>query len=305
MKNWFRYIFYASLVFLVVALARADYLIVPKIYHPLNLILSLLLLFAGFLFNALAWPRVLRQSPFRVKDREGMASHGVSIFGKYIPGKFWVIMGRAEYLAFRTEHSRKNLASLSLDAQFMAVWTALLLGTLGMFFVGGSKIYGIGVLTLFVMLSLVIFTRVFHKLVQWLLSKLLRRQIEIPHLPLRKALKAMTFYLLSWLTWSVAFWFLAASLAPGQIPFSIAFGFALGGSIGILTVFAPGGLGVREGILSVYLGLAGMAAQEATTIAVASRLWFLSGEIFIFLTALLLDRHSRKRGGETGRDWEH
>jgi len=103
MKNWFRYIFYASLIFLLIALVRADYLIIPKIYHPLKLILSLLLLFAGFLLNALAWPRLLRQSPFRVKDREGMASHGMSIFGKYIPGKFWVVMGRAEYLALRTE----------------------------------------------------------------------------------------------------------------------------------------------------------------------------------------------------------
>jgi uncharacterized membrane protein YbhN (UPF0104 family) len=278
---------------MLIALVRADYLIIPTIYHPLKLILSLLLLYAGFLLNALAWPRLLRQSPFRVKDREGMASHGMSIFGKYIPGKFWVVMGRAEYLALRTEHSRKNLASLSLDAQFMAVWTALLLGTIGVFFVGGSKIYGFGVLLLFSLLSLVIFTSVFHKLVQWLFSKLFRRQIEIPHLPLGKALKAMTWYLLSWGAWSIAFWFLAASLVPGQIPLSLSFGFALAGSIGILTVFAPGGLGVREGILSVYLGMAGMTVQDATTIAVASRLWFLSGEIFIFLTALLLNRKSR------------
>ena len=174
MKNWFKYIFYASLVFLLAALIRADYLLLPIIYHPLKLVLSLLLLLGGFLLNALAWPRLLRHTPFRVGDRQGMASHGLAIFGKYIPGKFWVIMGRAEYLANRTDHSRKNLASLSLDAQFMALWTALLLGTFGMFFVGGSRIYGISVLLLFVLLSLVIFTRLFHKLVQWLLSKILR-----------------------------------------------------------------------------------------------------------------------------------
>jgi uncharacterized membrane protein YbhN (UPF0104 family) len=177
----------------------------------------------------------------------------------------------------------------------MALWTALLLGTFGMFFVGGSRIYGISVLLLFVLLSLVIFTRLFHKLVQWLLSKILRRQIQIPHLPLNKALKAMSWYLLSWSAWSAGFWFLATSLVSGPLPISIAFAFALGGSLGILSVFAPGGLGVREGVLTAFLGLAGLAVQEATTIAVASRLWFLVGEVFIFLLALLWDRLEKNK----------
>ena len=96
MKNWFRYIFYASLIFLAIALVRADYLVIPTIYDPPKLISSFLLLFAGFLLNALSWSRTLRHTPFQVSDRKGLASHGLAIFGKYIPGKFWVIMGRAE-----------------------------------------------------------------------------------------------------------------------------------------------------------------------------------------------------------------
>ena len=290
MKNWFRYIFYASLIFLAIALVRADYLVIPTIYDPLKLILSLLILFAGFLLNALSWSRILRHTPFQVRDREGIASHGLAIFGKYIPGKFWVIMGRAEYLALRSEHSRKDLASLSLDAQFIALWSALLLGTIGMISVKGSKLYGIGVLILFVILSMVIFTPLFHRLAEWLLSRIFRRQVKVPRLPLKKVIRGMVWYLMSWSAWSVAFWLLAASLVPDPLPLSIAFAFALGGSIGILSIFAPGGLGVREGVLTAYLSLAGMAVQDAATIAVASRLWFLAGEVFIFLVALFIDR---------------
>jgi uncharacterized membrane protein YbhN (UPF0104 family) len=236
MKNWFRYIFYASLIFLVIALVRADYLVVPRILDPVKLILSLLLLFAGFLLNALSWSRVLRHTP-----------------------------------------------------------AALLLGTIGIISVGGINLYGISVLSLFVLLSLVIFTPLFHRMADRLLTKILRKQVRVPRLPPSKVTRAMIWYLISWGTWSVAFWFLAASLVNGPLPVNIAFAFALGGSIGILSIFAPGGLGVREGILTAYLTLAGIAVQDATTIAVASRLWFLAGEIFIFFTALLLDRYRKSK----------
>ncbi len=295
MKNWFRYIFYASLIFLVIALVKADYLVIPRIFDPVKLIISLLLMFAGFLLNALSWPQVLRHTPCKVNDREGIASHGLAIFGKYIPGKFWVIMGRAEYLARRTGHSRKDLGSLSLDAQFIALWAALLLGTIGMISVKGINLYGISVLSLFVLLSLVIFTPLFHRMAEWLLSRILKKPVKVPQLPLSKVTRAMAWYLMSWGTWSLAFWFLAASLVNGPLPVNTAFAFALGGSIGILSIFAPGGLGVREGILTAYLTLAGIAVQDATTIAVASRLWFLAGEVFIFLTALLLERRGKSK----------
>lgn len=300
MKNWFRYIFYASLIFLVIALVRAEYLVIPAIHDPGKLIFSLLLLFAGFLLNALAWSRLLGHTPYRVGDREGIASHGLSIFGKYIPGKFWVIMGRAEYLALRGGHSRKDLASLSLDAQFIALWAALLLGTLGMFLVGGARLYGIGVLTLFVLLSLMIYTPLFHRLAEWLLSRIFRTPVTVPRLPFAKVVRTMFWYLVNWTAWSLAFWLLAGSLVEGSLPVSIAPAFALGGSIGILSIFAPGGLGVREGVLTAYLSLAGLALQDATTIAVASRLWFLAGEVFIFLVAVLLDRREKKQRKDPG-----
>lgn len=294
MKNWFRYIFYASLIFLVIALVRADYLLVPDIHNYAMLGLSLALLFLGFLLNALSWPKVLEHTHCEVNKSDGIASQGLSIFSKYIPGKFWVIMGRAEYLAKRYNYPRKDLASLSLDAQLIALWAALLLGSIGMIAVKGARLYGLSVLILFLLLSLVIFTPLFHRLAETVLKKILKKEMKVPQLPFRKVIRALLWYTLSWGTWSLAFWFMASSLMEGSLPFSIAFAFALAGSIGILSVFAPGGLGVREGILTAFLTMAGIAVQDATTIAVTSRLWFLSGEVFIFLVAFFLDRRRRK-----------
>jgi len=57
-----------------------------------------------------------------------------------------------------------------------------------------------------------------------------------------------------------------------------------------MAFIAPGGLGVREGVMVGYLTLAGLPIAEAVTIAGASRLWFLVGEAFIFTVGWLADR---------------
>jgi uncharacterized membrane protein YbhN (UPF0104 family) len=68
-----------------------------------------------------------------------------------------------------------------------------------------------------------------------------------------------------------------------DVPWGVGFGFPLAGTLGIMTLISPGGLGTREAVLVGYLNLAGIPVVDATTIAVASRLWFLGGEIFIFI----------------------
>lgn len=61
--------------------------------------------------------------------------------------------------------------------------------------------------------------------------------------------------------------------------------------------YLAGGVGAREGIISGYLVLTGLTVAEATTVAVASRLWFFLGEVFIFTIGILLDstKHNRHR----------
>ena len=290
MKNWFRYIFYASLVFLVVALIRADYLVIPHIYHPGKLVLSLLLLFIGFILNATSWAKMLRHGGMKVSELDGITSAGLSVFAKYIPGKIWVIMGRAEFLVKRYGLSRKDLGSLSFEAQFVALWAALLLGTIGMISVNSIDLYGLSILLLFIFLSLIIFTSLFHRFAEMVLFRITKKEIAFLRLPFRKTLKVIGWYLLNWGSWCVSFFFLASSLAETELPFSIAFAFGLAGSIGILAIFAPGGLGVREGILTGFLTMAGLDLPMATTIAITSRLWFLMGELFIFTVALILEK---------------
>ena len=82
---------------------------------------------------------------------------------------------------------------------------------------------------------------------------------------------------------------LVNSLTSMDVPLSVGLGFPLAGSLGVMAFIVPGGLGVREGALIAYLSLAGIAVPVATTISIASRLWYLVGEVFIFFVGWMAD----------------
>lgn len=63
----------------------------------------------------------------------------------------------------------------------------------------------------------------------------------------------------------------------------------LAGAVGALAVFAPSGLGVREGVLIVLLGV--VMPKEVTVVAVLLlRLWGIAMDLLFYAMAMILDR---------------
>jgi glycosyltransferase 2 family protein len=286
-KYLFKIFLYLSLLFLGIALFKANYLVIPKIVSTNSVIISILLLVAGFVVNTIAWSVILIGNKMKIRLIDGITSIGLSIFGKYIPGKLWVILGRSEYVAGKYGFSRKKVGIISLHAQLISIWTGLILGSIGLLFIDAPSAYGWMVLALFVLLSLIIFTNFFNGLAENFIG-LFKKQIEIPRVSFISVITVIPWYFVNWLLWSLSFYFLVSALYGETIPLISGLGFALAGSLGIVAVIAPGGIGIREGILTFYLTFLGLGIEEATTISIVSRLWFLCGEIFIFLTGLAL-----------------
>ncbi|MFO7972992.1 MAG: lysylphosphatidylglycerol synthase transmembrane domain-containing protein, partial [Desulfobacterales bacterium] len=264
-------------------LYRTNYLKIPEVFSLSILILSFLFLFAGFLGNALSWERILRKSDVHVGFKACLSGIGLSIFGKYMPGKIWTIVGRAAYVAERNRESLGRLSAISLNAQFIALWVGMVLGAVGVFLLGGVRLWGWLITSLWLILSLLIFSDSAQRRGERLFERVFRKKLELPKLNFRSTLSLMPWFVLQWAFWSFGFYLLARSLHPASIPWSAGLGFPLAGSLGIMAVITPGGLGTREAVMAGYLALANFSLAEATTIAVASRLWFLVGEVFIFL----------------------
>jgi uncharacterized membrane protein YbhN (UPF0104 family) len=219
---------------------------------------------------------------------------GLSVFGKYVPGKFWLILGRAAFIAERRRAPIGEVSTASLNDQFIGLWGGLLLGTIGLLWVGGIRLYGWLTLFAWLGMTLLVFSPLVHRLAEVLLSTLLRRTIKIPVLDLKSTMQVLPWVLGYWAAFAVGFYLMVRALSPPPIPLSVGLGFPLAGSLGVLAVMAPGGLGVREGIVVGYLTLAGIPLPQALTVSVASRLWFLLGEVTFFVSGVVANRRLGK-----------
>ncbi len=287
MRPHFRWFVYASLAFLAIYLARRGWLEVPTIASLGALGLSLPPLLMGFLASSQSWRKVLAGSGFESRFRECLASMGLSAFGKYIPGKLWILLGRAKYIADARKLPLTAVSAASVNDQLISLWAGAALGGAGLIMVGGSRLHGPLLFGVWIFLSAAVLSPWALRVAERIGRLVFGRTVSLPALDLRSALAVLPWALTSWSLWSVGFLLFVRSLSPSPVNWSVGLAFPLAGTLGIMAVVAPGGLGVREGVMAGYLLLVGFSAADAATISVASRLWFLVGETLFFIAGLL------------------
>jgi uncharacterized membrane protein YbhN (UPF0104 family) len=295
MKSWFRYVLYASLVFLAIALYKADYLVLPHIHSAHALAGSFLLLFAGLIADAFSWRTVIRRFGFPTGVGESIAAVGLSAFAKYIPGKIWAVMGRSAYIKERRGYSLTQLTSASLIWQIIMLWVGLIFGATGLFLLDELLSWGLPILIAWLALTTVIFSRAAQSIARPVYMKILKKDISFPSLPITSTLSSLPWFFITWGLLSFSFYLLVAGLTSTPVPASTGLGFSLTIIMGILAVFVPGGIGVREGAMVAWLTIVGVPLKEAAAISIAARLWFLIGEIFTFVLGMVVGAIIRKQ----------
>jgi uncharacterized membrane protein YbhN (UPF0104 family) len=281
--SWFGYLVFISLAFLVVALYRADYLVIPHIRSFAALAISLLLVFVGFVGQGLAWYTLLKRTEYRASARDCIAGTGLSVFTRYIPGKVMPVVGRAAYLAQHRNMPLGRLSMLSLNAQLISLWTGLTLGGIALALVEWIPGWRWLCWVLWGALTVIIFSDRAHEQGSQILKRVAKRELRLPRLEFTSVLTVLPHFAGFWLCWSAGFYFLVVSLHAGEVPPIVGLAFPLATTLGIAALPVPGGLGVREGVLAGLLVVVGFAVSDATTYAVAARLWFLLGETFMFV----------------------
>lgn len=291
MNSRYKYFIYLSFVFLLIALYNANYLKVPRIVVFPAIFGSLIFLFLGFICVAIVWEQILRKSDYSVSISESLAGIGLSIFSKYIPGKIWMIIGRAAYIAEKKSLPLGELTFFSLKMQLIASWIGLICGAFGLFLIGGLHIWGWLILFIWIVLTIVIFSNIGHSSAESFIRKILRKNITIPKLSIKFTCELLPWVIVNWALWSIGFYLLVLSLSPVDVLLSVGLGFPLSVTLGVMSLIAPGGLGAREGVMVGYLTLAGLSMPQAIAISVAARLWFLVGEVFIFIIGIIADQY--------------
>ncbi len=278
---------YASLAFLIYKLISNEFLMMPEIRSYRYLLLSVFFVFVGFCFQAVSWQKVLNGFGLNVTLTDAVASVGMTIFAKYIPGKIWMVTGRAAYLSHYSGTPLKKTTFSSLYAQLFSIWTGLTLSLLVLSDSSNMAVWGLPIGLPWAVLSILLFYNALHLAGELTLRLFRNRTVKITRLGFWQVLRISPWFLGMWLFWSVGFFMLVMGIASQPDSIAVALAFPVAATLGILTYFAPGGLGVREGLMVAYLGGGYYSLPDATGIAVAARLWFLIGEVFLFVLGLL------------------
>ncbi len=234
--------------------------------------IALAILAGYYLMFVLGWQWILAGLGIRIGYVLALQAEMASMLAKYVPGTVWTPLARILWLRRAGVRATDVVfGSIALEAGLSAI-SGVLVFAFGLALIGESSSTLIP-LTAF---ALVVGTLLHPRIFQPLSRRVFRRfgWAEFPVLPFRTMLGLLLFYSLSWLVGGVAVLFLARSLGgdPGwsSVPY-LGGTAAVGAIVAVLSVFAPSGLGVREG--SMYgLMLAVVPSAVALGVTVLNRL---------------------------------
>ncbi|WP_210648759.1 lysylphosphatidylglycerol synthase domain-containing protein [Nocardioides sp. SYSU D00065] len=247
---------------------------------------------AGLALTGVLWRRLLRGVGSEVAARDAAAVFFVGQLGKYVPGSVWSLAVQAQ---LGRRHGVPARSSVTASAVFLLVHTAtgLLLGGL---LVGGSLLLdgpagdrvGEDLATAWPACAVVVGAVA-------LAPPLLRRLAErlAGHavvLGARELVPAVALMVAVWTLYGASTLLLVpgASAATPSLVGAVA-AFALAHAVGVLVVFAPAGVGAREGVLVALLAPA-VGVPAAAAVALLSRVAHAAADFSLAGAAALVGR---------------
>jgi len=246
--------------------------------------LSLLVILLSFASSVEAWRRILsawaQHLPFPAAARVWLVAN----LGRYVPGKVWSVAGLV-VLAQRGGVAAWASAASAVAIQAVAIGTAV--AVVAAATPGATSPVRLAAAALVAVATIAALAwRRAASAVAGLVGV-----PQIQPLSLVAVAESSAFGVLSWVAHGTAFWLLARGLGlPGALPLSTAVGaFTLGYVLGLLALFAPGGVGVREVVL-ISLLTPTMGAGGAVAWSLASRVELTLVEAGAGLVAALTGR---------------
>lgn len=198
----------------------------------------------------------------------------VANLGRYLPGKVWSIAGMI-VLATRKGVSGWAASAAAVVIQALGLATALAVAAVAL--PRATSGWNLGMAALLAGGSVLAFTS--PHLIAWIGRKV-PRLAEVRPLPARALAAAVGCSVAGWIGYGASLWSLTAGLGlPATLPLGVATGgFALAYTAGLLALFAPGGLVVREGVLVAVLA-PHLGAGAAVALSLGSRVVLTAAEL--------------------------
>jgi uncharacterized membrane protein YbhN (UPF0104 family) len=229
-----------------------------------------------------AWRAVILGWGERLGYRPALRIWTISNLGRYLPGKVWSVAGLA-VLAQREGVAGWASVGAAIAMQAIAVGSGVAIAAATV----PGTLSGAGILMATGIAAATVAALALPRAVA-VVARMTRRP-DLRPLPIGAVVLAGAATTISWLGYGVAFWLLArGTLGATALGLAPAVGvFAAGYITGLLALFAPGGVGVREAVFIALLAPS-VGSGGAIVLGIASRVLLTLTEVAAALLGLLL-----------------
>jgi len=257
--------------------------------------------FLAWWIVAISWKYLIRKLGFSLNLKQSYISITLPQLGKFIPGKVWSIIGIQYYCEKFGIQKNVALYCAILSAVSMLIASAFFsffyIIYIGKTYLGSYTV--VCVVLLFTFGSIIIHPKIFARFMN-LFLKVFKKHVDTINLPAKYFAIYMGFQFISCFFLGLSYAFFSMSLINIDINvfFRILFCFISASIIGDIAIFAPSGIGVREGALMILLSKDILPAN-LLIIVFGGRLWGTMLQLlsvgFAALLNLLLNNQSGKK----------
>ena len=256
---------------------------------------SSLLLMIGYAISAANWAYIVNDlgGP-QIPKIDAIRLFMMANLGRYIPGKIWQITGLAALAKDRGVAPGTAVGAAVLGQGIALVVAAGLgIGVYHTLLPSGYSVLIAAVLigSMILLAAIPISFKAGAEL--WLRF---RGSQPIGTLNPTSGLRWLLLYLVNWIVYSLAFWMMVVSFSSDVSLIPVAAAFPAAYVLGYLMIFAPAGLGVREGFLIAFLS-PHLGVGPSGVIAVVARLWTTLTEV-VPASVFWFQHITSKRAGE-------
>jgi hypothetical protein len=253
---------------------------------------SVLILFVNFL-TPLTWGLILSSClQTRLSWRESLRVWYLSQVSKYLPGSVWNYVSRVFLCGQKGISAPRSILSMVLEIVLILLAQGVVVLISLPFWLEGHESV-LWVLLILPLAGLILQPRLFNSLLGWVARKSGLRDPPLVDLRPGNVGGLLAIYTFGAIVVGLAFYFFVNGLVvlPLQRLPALAGIVNLSFIAGFVAPFAPYGLGVREGLLTLLLSQY-IPAPVAAMVSLASRLWFTAAEL-VGLSISLALQHVR------------
>ncbi|UCF70140.1 MAG: flippase-like domain-containing protein [candidate division WOR-3 bacterium] len=261
-------------------------------FNITNLLLSFALLLVNFLLFIQGWKYIILRLGSKITFRTAFWIISLSQVAKYVPGGIWFALGRA-YLGKAEKLGAGTIAVSVIIETGMTFLACILLLFLSVIF--SRQLLHINtwfIVPLFIIFLILIQPSILNRLMNTALKIFKRPAINLD-MSYLQLLELSAYFIGFLIAQLIGFFFLVNSIYPTGMSkiFELSAAYLLSWMAGFVVIFAPGGLGVREGVMTILLSSI-LPPPLAIAISFLARVWLTVFEIAVFLAGLIARRSS-------------